>query len=205
MAERGLRFTLKFRDNALGQHLPEFHAPLIEWVDLPDGPLGEHAVLVKGDQLAENSWSEPIGEDGVGRAIALEDPVGYEPVRRAFGLDLLSPLSQRQGFALSEDVCQKHVVMSAKVIQRLGKRDKVTRDQPRSLMDQLVEGMLAVSSRLTPVDGASRVGHLSPIERDVFAVALHRQLLQISWKSLQVLLVRQHGHCLGTEEVVVPD
>src|SRR5205823_10605518 len=57
----------------------------------------------------------------------------------------------------------------------------------------------------TPVDGAGRVGDLGPIERDVFAVALHRQLLQIGWKSLQVLLVRQHGNRLGTEEVVVPD
>ena len=39
----------------------------------------------------------------------------------------------------------------------------------------------------------------------MLAVALHRQLLQIGGEALQVLLVRQHGHGLGAEEVGVPD
>ena len=39
----------------------------------------------------------------------------------------------------------------------------------------------------------------------MLAVALHRQLLQIGREAPQVLLVRQHGHRLRTEEVVVPD
>ena len=39
----------------------------------------------------------------------------------------------------------------------------------------------------------------------MFAVALHRQLLQIGRESLQVLLVRQHRDGLGAEEIVVPD
>src|SRR5207249_2492783 len=147
---------------------------------------------------------EPIGEDSVRRAVALEDTVGYEPIRRALGLDLLGRLPERQRLSLGEDVRQEHVVMSAELVERLTKRDEVTGDEPGALVDQLVERMLPVGSRLTPVDGASRVGDLGTIERDVLAVALHRQLLQIGRKSLQVLLVRQHGNRLGAEEVVVP-
>src|SRR6266852_6271753 len=72
-------------------------------------------------------------------------------------------------------------------------------------MDQLVEGMLAIRSRLAPIHGTSRVTDLGAIERDVLAVALHRQLLQVSWKSLQILLVRQYSDGLRAEEIVVPD
>jgi hypothetical protein len=44
-------------------------------------------------------------------------------------------------------------------------------------MDQLVEGVLAVGTRLAPVEGAGLVVDLASIERDVFAVALHSELL----------------------------
>src|SRR5439155_20577858 len=130
------------------------------------------AVLVKGDQLAENFRRQPIGENCVRRAVALETPVRYEPIRRALGLDLLGRLPERQRLALGEDVRQEQVVMAAERVERLAKRDEVAGDEPGPLMDQLVEGVLAVGSRLAPVDGASRVGDLGPIERDVFAVAL---------------------------------
>ena len=53
--------------------------------------------------------------------------------------------------------------------------------------------------------GPVGVSDLGPLERDVLAVALHRQLLEIGRESLQVLLVRQHGDRLGAEEIVVPD
>src|SRR5438093_12098227 len=112
MAERGICLALEFRDNALGQYLAKFHAPLVEGVNLPEGALGEHAVLVKGDQLAENFRREPIGEDSIRRAVAREDAVGYEPVRRALGLDLLRRLPERQRLGLGEDVRQEHVVMA---------------------------------------------------------------------------------------------
>jgi hypothetical protein len=49
MLELGLCFTLEFGDDALGQHLAQLNAPLVEWVNTPDGTLGENGVLVKGD------------------------------------------------------------------------------------------------------------------------------------------------------------
>src|SRR5438309_882251 len=34
--------------DAAGQHLAQLHAPLVERVDVPDRPLGQHLVLVEG-------------------------------------------------------------------------------------------------------------------------------------------------------------
>ena len=162
-------------------------------------------MLVERDELAERCRREPLGEDGVRRAIALEHPVRHQPVRRALGLDFLGRLAEGQRLGLGEDVRQEHVVVPAQRVERLDEGDEVTRDEPGALMDQLVEGVLAVGARLAPVDGAGLVVDLAAIERDVFAVALHGQLLQIGREALQVLLVRQDRHGLGAEEVGVPD
>ena len=99
MSKRGLSSLLSSSgNNSLRQHLAQLHAPLIERIDLPDGALGENAMLVKGDQLAESLRSEPLGEDGIRRAVALKNPVRDEPIRRAFSLDLLRRLSERERF-----------------------------------------------------------------------------------------------------------
>ena len=66
-------------------------------------------------------------------------------------------------------------------------------------------GMLAVGSWLPPIDRARLRLYGRPIERYVFAVALHRQLLEIGRETLQVRLVGQHRDGLRAEEVVVPD
>ncbi len=90
-------------------------------------------------------------------------------------------------------------------IEGFVKADKVTGNEPGSLVNQLVEGVLAVGSRLAPVDGAGVVVDVLAFEGDVFAVAFHGELLQVGGKALQVLLVGQDGHGLGVEEVGVPD
>src|SRR4029453_4976643 len=78
-------------------------------------------------------------------------------------------------------------------------------NEARSLMKQLIERMLAVCAWFAPIDGAGIIGDFITIERDMFAVALHRQLLQVCRKSLQVLLVRQDRNGLCAEEVVIPN
>src|SRR5262249_19011686 len=130
MAERGVCLALELRNDPLGQDLAEFPAPLIERVNIPDRALGEHAVLVKANQLAQNFRGQPIGENRVRWTVALKDAVGYEPVRCALCLDLLWRLSECQRLSLGQDVCQEHVVVSAKGNQRLAKRDEVTGDEP---------------------------------------------------------------------------
>ena len=89
MSKPGFHLALEFRDDALGQHLAQLDTPLIERVDVPDGALGEDTLLVEGDQLAERLGREPIGKNGVRRAVAVENPMGNEPFRCALSFDLL--------------------------------------------------------------------------------------------------------------------
>ena len=117
-------------------------------------PLHEHAMFVEGDELAERVWREFLDEDHVRRPVALENPVRNEPLRRPFGLDFFGRLAERQRFGLREDVGQEHLVVAAQRIERLDKRDEVAGDEPRALMDQLIEGMLAIGARFAPVDRA---------------------------------------------------
>ena len=113
---------------------------------MPDGALRENAMFIKGDEFAKGFWCEPLGQNRVRRTVALKDSVRHKPVRRAFILDLLGRFSKRQRLGLCEHIREQHVVMLAKGIEGLAERDEITGDDPRSLMDQLVEGVLAVGS-----------------------------------------------------------
>src|SRR4029450_4798838 len=113
-------------------------------------------------------------QDRVGGAIALEHSMGYEVLWRARGLHLLARLAESQRLGLGEHVRQQEVVLPAERVQGLGEGDEVTGDESSPLMDQLVEGMLAVGPRLAPVDRPGRVRDLGALAGDVLAVALHR-------------------------------
>ena len=56
------------------------------------------------------------------------------------------------------------------------------------LMKQLMKLVLPVGARLAPEHRASLVINLVSAERDVLAVGLHRELLQVGGESLQVLV-----------------
>src|SRR5262245_54110863 len=96
-------------------------------------------------------------------------------------------------------------MVPAEPIKRPTVPDEITWDQPGSLVDQLVKRMLTIGSRLPPIDGTGIAIDPLTIESHMFAVAFHGQLLQISRKALEILLIGQHRHGLRTEEVVVPD
>ena len=168
VGERGFRLGFEFRDDALGQDFAELDAPLVEGVDLPDGALGEDRMFVKSDELAESFRRQLGGQDGVRRAVALEDAVGDEPVWRSLGFDLLRSLSERQRLGLGEDVCQKHVMLAAEGIERLHEGDEVTRDEPRSLVNELVEGVLAIGSWFAPVDRTRGIGDICSVAGTCF-------------------------------------
>ena len=95
--------------------------------------------------------------------------------------------------------------MVAERVQRPAEADEVARDQFGSLVDELVERVLAVGAWLAPVDGSRLVVDDRAVQRDVLAVALHGQLLEIGREAFEVLVVRQDRNRLGAEEVVVPD
>ena len=84
MAESGLRLALDFGDDVLSQHFAQLDAPLVEGINVPDNALGEDAMLVKSDELAERFRREPLGEERIRWTVALEDPVRHEPSRGAF-------------------------------------------------------------------------------------------------------------------------
>src|SRR6185437_10648171 len=120
-------------------------------------------------------------------------------------LDLLARFAERESLGLREDVRKQNVVMPAERVQRLCEGDEVTRDESGSLVNQLVERMLTVGSWFAPVNRAGLIGHIGPAQRDVLAVALHRQLLEIRGESLQVLIVGQYGNGFRAEKICVPD
>src|SRR5262249_53528066 len=201
----GLRLGLKLRDDALSQHLAEFDSPLVKRINVPDDALSEDGVFVKGNEFAESLRCESLGQNRVRWPVAFEDSMRHEPIRRAFFLHLLGRLTEGKRLRLREHVCQEHVVMRANRIERFGESDEIAWDESRSLVNQLVERMLPIRSRLAPIDGAGLVCHFGSVERNVLAVALHRQLLQIWGEPLQVLFVRKDGDSLCAKEFVVPD
>ena len=58
-------FAFKFGNDALGEYLAQFDAPLVKRINVPDRALGENAVLIKRDQLAEGLRCKLVGEDDV--------------------------------------------------------------------------------------------------------------------------------------------
>ena len=89
--------------------------------------------------------------------------------------------------------------------ERLREADEVDRDQLRSLVDQLVEAVLAVRPRLAPEHRARLVVDRAAVEGHALPVRLHRQLLEVGGEALQVLAVRHDAEGLRAEEVRVPD
>src|ERR1700730_14949917 len=104
MTEPALRLALDLRDDALGQDLAEFDAPLIERVDVPDGSLGEYAVLIQRNQLSQRGRRQTLHQNGVRRSITLEHPVRDEPIGRAFRLHLLARFPERERLGLCKYV-----------------------------------------------------------------------------------------------------
>ena len=61
-------------------------------------------------------------------------------------------LAERQRLGLRKNVGDQNVVMRAQRIERLAERDEVARNQSRSLVNELIERMLAVGPGLAPVN-----------------------------------------------------
>ena len=63
--------VFQLEPNSLRQRLAVFDTPLVERINVPDHSLRENGVFVKGNQLAETGWREPIGKDCVRRAVSV--------------------------------------------------------------------------------------------------------------------------------------
>ena len=82
---------------------------------------------------------------------------------------------------------------------------EVTRNHLGTLVNQLIECVLSVGSRLSPDNGTSLNCNLLAILGDVLSVGLHVSLLKVSRKTVHVLVIRQDSDGLGAVEVVVPE
>ena len=84
--------------------------------------------------------------------------------------------------------------------------DEVAGDDLGALVDELVEGVLAVRAGLAPDDRAGLViGDLLAVAIHGLAVGLHVALLEVGREAGHVLVVREDGLGLVAVEVVVPD
>src|SRR5262249_4413427 len=157
-------------------------------------------VLVQCYQFAKRGRGQAIRQKGVRWAISFEHPMRNEPIRCALPFYLLSRLAKRECFGLSEDIGDEHVVVAVQRIEGVREGDKVDRDELGSLMDQLIERVLTVGSGLAPVDRPSLIIYFISVYRDVLTIALHRELLEISGKALEILLVRKNSNCVSAEK-----
>src|SRR5207244_4154629 len=105
------------------------------------------------DQLAWYFRRKPLGQNRVVWPVAFKDPMGHQPIRCALRLHLLGRFAERKRLGLGENIGQQHVMMPANRIQSFDKGNEVTRDETGALMDQLIERVLTVGPRLTPIDG----------------------------------------------------
>ena len=160
----------EFRKNLLRELLAEFHAPLVVAVDVPDNALDEDLVFVHGDEGAERFRRNVVHHNAVGRLVAFEHLVRGEECDFFFGLTILAEfflslgegLAVHQGFGLRKEVAEQLLVVVAHLVVAVCRSDEVARNHLGTLVDQLVEGVLAVRTRFAPEDRARLVVLGSP-------------------------------------------
>ncbi len=170
-------------------------------------------MLVQGNQRTQAERRDFAQQDGVGRTVAFEHFERHHVVQRCriftliaiFLLNHFAGFTERQRFGLRKEVRQQlRMVIGQRVVgNRRG--DKIARYHFSTLVDQLVERMLAVSTRLTPDDWARLVIHCIAVTVNVFTVGFHVALLEVGREAVHILVIRQNRFGFGTEEVVVPD
>ena len=85
------------------------------------------------------------------------------------------------------------------------KRNKISRNNLSSLVNKLVEGMLAVGTSFSPENLTCVRGNRSAIPACRFAVGLHGELLEICRESMQVLAVWKYRMRCRAKEIDVPN
>lgn len=115
-------------------------------------------------------------------------------------------LAHHQRLGLGEEVRQQQFVVYtvADGVVRLRGSYEIARYQARTLVDELIEGVLAVGAGLAPHDRTRLVVDGPARSRDVLAVALHVALLEIRGEPVQVLVVRQEAVGFRSVKISVP-
>ena len=201
--------------NLARELFPEFNAHLIKGIDVPDNALNKDLVLIESNETPEGFWRQFLVEERVGRAISAEglgrgQILQRLPFQGATGsqklrLCSLGCFANHQGFRLRNEIGYQEVMMRLIAIVAFNRRKKVRRNQRRSLMHQLIEGVLSVGAGLTKNNRARAVIDGVTVQIDTFPVTLHVALLQIGGQIFEVLIVRENRVGFGREKVVVPN
>ena len=202
MLHRGL-LRRQIAENALRKNLAELNAPLIVAVDVPDYALDENLVLVKSDERTERLRRELISQKRIRRLVALESLKRNELLLDALLGAFLGRLAERESLGLCEEVGHELVVEIADGIVGLRAADEVAGNKVGTLMDELIERVLAVRAGLAPLDGTGSVSYSLAVLVDALAVRLHIHLLEISGEARKILIVRKDAVALCSVAVMV--
>ena len=173
--------------NALCQELAQLHAFLVEGVDIPRKALEHDLVLKVGQQSAQGAGSQLIADDNAGGTAAGEVLVAVVVFLAAGeGNDLRCHIGAQlllAGAALDHNIGVHLAVTEAHKLQR---------GDVGALVQELVEGVLAVGAGLAEDHGAGDIVDRLTVTVDGLAVGLHIQLLQVCGEAAQSLGVGQH-------------
>ena len=141
-------------------------------------------MLVERDKRAQGGGGKLLGHNRGGRAVARHDLVRHEVFLNAFGSDFFGRLAKGQHLGLGEEIAHEQVmhragaVRGGEILLGAGKADEVRRDEAGALVHELVKGVLAVGTRLAPVNFAGvSSGDRGAIAAHGLAVRFHGQLL----------------------------
>ena len=186
--------------NALSKELAELYAFLVEAVDVPYKALEHDLVLEVCKERAERLGIEVIARDDAGRTAAGECLVGILVVLAACKChDLCCNVSAElllAGAALDDNVHARLVLFEA---------DELHGNDVCALVEQLIEGVLAVRAGLAEDDRACGIVHGLAETVDGLAVGFHIQLLQMCREAAQSLGLRKHCRAQIAESVSLID
>ena len=109
MREFGGIISVEILQDVLGEDFAELDAPLVEGEDIPDDALDENLLFIEGHEDAEHAGGQFVGDQRIGRTVALEDHVRLEGwiLGRAFFKDA----AEREGFRLGDEIREQFLMM----------------------------------------------------------------------------------------------
>ena len=122
-----------------------------------------------------------------------------------FGADFVGGFAAHEGFGLGEDVGEQDFVVAAQVAAFFKRGDEVDRGDVGTLVQQLEEGVLTVDAGFAPNNRGGFVADGLAVEGNLFAVALHVELLDEFGQAVEVLVVGGDDVAAAAVVVDVPD
>lgn len=175
-----------------GQHLSQLHTPLVERAQTPDESLHGSTMLVNGQQLTTRIRVELAEQQRRRRTVAREVLVLLEMLGHSLSSQILVVLSVGQSIGLGEEVTHQlivvgdHLSLPRERILALAETNKIAGNNT-TLVDELIETMLAVRARFTEVHLTSLERKRGSVHGNALTVRLHIDLLNVSRETEQSL------------------